>query len=68
MAHAARATPGYPLVLLATGAHDESSRWLFLLQLLLHLACMLLAVDIARSAGSDLVAAPCAPHCSSHHL
>ncbi|MCB0958648.1 MAG: glycosyltransferase family 39 protein [Acidimicrobiales bacterium] len=42
--------PGYPLLLVLTGADDRSSRVLFLAQLALHVAAIVLVVDLARRA------------------
>lgn len=44
-------TPGYPLLLWATGSLHGETRLLFILQLLLHGASVLLSVDIARRVG-----------------
>lgn len=42
--------PGYPLLLLATGSSHGSTRLLFLVQLAMHVATVLLVVDLARRA------------------
>jgi hypothetical protein len=44
-------TPGYPLLLWATGSQDGSTRVLFVVQLLLHASTVLLVVDLARRHG-----------------
>jgi hypothetical protein len=46
-----RRTPGYPLLMWATGAQDGPTRLLFVVQLLLHAASVLLVVDLARRFG-----------------
>jgi hypothetical protein len=42
--------PGYPLLLLLTGSSHGSTHLLFLVQLAMHVACVLLVVDLARRA------------------
>lgn len=42
--------PGYPLLLLATGASDRSTQLLFLVQLALHVVAVVLVIDLARRA------------------
>lgn len=42
--------PGYPLVLLLTGSTEAPTRLLFLVQLALHVAAIVLVVDLARRA------------------
>jgi hypothetical protein len=42
--------PGYPLLLLATGSSHGSTHLLFLVQLAMHVATIVLVVDIARRA------------------
>jgi hypothetical protein len=44
-------TPGYPLLLLATGSSMRSTVALFLVQLALHVLCVVLVLDLARSCG-----------------
>lgn len=44
-------TPGYPLVLLATGADRADNAALFVVQLTVHAVAVLLAVDLARRLG-----------------
>ncbi|QXC62688.1 hypothetical protein KSP35_07815 [Aquihabitans sp. G128] len=44
-------TPGYPLLLLATGSHHGSSHLLFAVQLAMHLVTVALVVDVARRHG-----------------
>lgn len=44
-------TPGYPSLLIATGSTEGSSVLLFLVQLAMHAACVLLVVGLARSCG-----------------
>jgi hypothetical protein len=43
--------PGYPLLLIATGADDGSSSLLFFVQLALHVAAIVAVVDLARRAS-----------------
>jgi 4-amino-4-deoxy-L-arabinose transferase-like glycosyltransferase len=45
-------TPGYPLLLLAVGASERPTRFLFLVQLLLQVASVCLACAALRSAGA----------------
>lgn len=44
-------TPGYPLVLWATGSLQGETRTLFLVQLLMHAAVVWLVLDVLRSLG-----------------
>jgi hypothetical protein len=44
--------PGYPLILVATGAQNGHSRWLFVVQLSAYLLGVFLSVRIARRLGS----------------
>ncbi|MEZ5138843.1 MAG: hypothetical protein R2711_08770 [Acidimicrobiales bacterium] len=52
--------PGYPLLLVLTGADDGSSRILFVVQLALHVAAIVLVVDLARRADVGWGRAPVA--------
>lgn len=44
-------TPGYPLVLLATGSSSSSTHLLFAVQLAMHVAAVVLVIDLARQVG-----------------
>jgi hypothetical protein len=53
--HLTDRTPGYPLLLWATGSLQHETHLLFVVQLLLHAASVLLVVDVARRWSVTLV-------------